>query len=91
MNFLLIFLLFLSFQINSDTLEDLIIEASDFQWKTIKKQLPLNTEKQINDSVQCIAKNIISSLERPFQDIEWEIVVFESEIFSIFFFGIINM
>ena len=84
MNFLLIFLLFISFQINSDTLEDLIIEASDFQWKTIKKQLPLNTEKQINDSVQCIAKNIISSLEGPFQDIEWEIVVFESEEINAF-------
>ena len=84
MNFLWIFLLLVSFQINSGTLEGLIIEASDLQWKTIKKQLPLNTEKQINDSVQCIAKNIISSLERPFQDIEWEIVVFESEEINAF-------
>lgn len=84
MNPLFVCLLLISFQINSGTLEELIIERSDFQWKNIKKQLPLNADNHINDSVQCIAKNIISSLEGPFQDIEWEIVVFESQEINAF-------
>jgi len=56
-----------------------ILRAARVQWLTMKKQMPLAPNPRTQKYVQCVANRIINVLEKPYDDMGWEVVVFDSD------------
>ena len=50
----------------------------------MRASMPLSTDRKKIDFVACVAEAVVAVLEPPFDDIEWELAVFESESVNAF-------
>lgn len=49
------------------------------QWLTMKRGLPIVPSDRVQGYVRCVAYNIIDVLPEEFQDLNWEIIVFDDD------------
>jgi hypothetical protein len=45
----------------------------------MRASMPLVTDRETIDFVACVAQSVVEVLEPPYNDIEWELAIFESE------------
>lgn len=49
------------------------------QWLTMKKYTPIVENKRVQSYVACVANRIIAVLDPEFQDLSWEVIVFDDD------------
>ncbi len=54
------------------------------QWMMTKREMPISLEQHLNDFVYCVTNRVIAHLPPEFDDIDWEIVVFEDDALNAF-------
>ena len=47
------------------------------EWLTMKKHVPIVQDQRINRYVMCVANDIIKTLDPEYQDLNWEVIVFD--------------
>jgi predicted Zn-dependent protease len=50
----------------------------------MRASMPLVTDRETIDFVACVAQSVVEVLEPPYNDIEWELAIFESESVNAF-------
>lgn len=50
----------------------------------MRASMPLVTDRETIDFVACVAQAVVDVLEPPYNDIEWELAIFESESVNAF-------
>jgi len=61
------------------------VEAmSRMEWLEMKRNTPLATSERVQRFTQCIAYSLIDTLPEEYQDLDWEIVVFDVDRFNAF-------
>jgi predicted Zn-dependent protease len=61
-----------------------ILRAARVQWLTMKKQMPLDPNPRTQRYVECVADRIINVLEKPYDSMPWEVVVFDDDATNAF-------
>ncbi len=54
------------------------------QWNMAKREMPVAIEQNVNDYVACVAHRVLAMLGPEFDDIAWEVVVFEDDSVNAF-------
>lgn len=66
------------------TSEKEIIRQSRVQWLTMKRQTPLSPSPRLQQYVECVAYDIIDVLPPEYDNLDWEVVVFDDEAINAF-------
>lgn len=61
-----------------------IMRQSRLQWLEMKRHTPIAPDPRVQKYVQCVAYDLIGVLDKPFQDLNWEVVVFDDEALNAF-------
>lgn len=61
-----------------------IMRQSRVQWLSMKKQLPLAHDPRVQNYVQCITNSIIDVLDDSYDELSWEVVVFDDDSVNAF-------
>ena len=56
-----------------------ILRAARVQWLTMKRDMPLAPDPRTRKYVECVANRVIKVLEKPYSDMDWEVVVFDND------------
>lgn len=62
---------------------DMEVESAK-QFAEMKASMPLITDRETIDYIACVANAVVSVLEPPFSDIEWEMAIFEVDAINAF-------
>lgn len=54
------------------------------QWMMLKRSMPIAIEQNVNDYVACVAHRVLALLGPEYDDIAWEVVVFEDDSVNAF-------
>jgi predicted Zn-dependent protease len=61
-----------------------IERAVRVEWMKMKRELPRPGDPALQKFVECVASNLIETLEEPYASMDWEVVVFDDEATNAF-------
>jgi len=78
-------ILALSWSPNAHSISDSELAAQAAkQFAEMKASMPLTTDRETIDYISCVANAVVSQLEPPYSDYEWEMAIFDNEAVNAF-------